>query len=38
MGCFLWFKHKVKYKKGQGFKCVRCGKTLKMIFEEKNNK
>lgn len=25
--CILWLKHKIKYLKGKGYRCVRCGKT-----------
>lgn len=24
--CFLWFKHKIKYFEGRGYRCSRCGK------------
>lgn len=24
--CFLWFKHKIKFFKGEGYKCSICGK------------
>lgn len=27
MKCFLWLKHKVRYKNGKGYICIRCGKT-----------
>jgi uncharacterized OB-fold protein len=29
--CFLFFKHKIEWKKGFGFKCKRCGKTPQQI-------
>ena len=27
MNCVLWFRHKLKVKRGYGIRCARCGKT-----------